>query len=108
MTPTLLFRFSALTYNAHRIHYDRDYATGVEGCPGLLTHGPLQAVVMAEAVRAGGVRTQPGLTCEYRLIAPLFDHQGLVARAAPNSTGYDASVRDLAGRRTAEATFSVR
>jgi 3-methylfumaryl-CoA hydratase len=39
VSPTLLFRFSALTYNSHRIHYDRDYARDVEGYPGLLTHG---------------------------------------------------------------------
>ena len=51
VSPTLLFRFSALTYNAHRIHYDRDYAREVEGYPGLLTHGPLQALAMAEAAR---------------------------------------------------------
>jgi 3-methylfumaryl-CoA hydratase len=50
-SPTLLFRFSALTYNAHRIHYDRDYARDVEGYPGLLVHGPLQALAMAEAAR---------------------------------------------------------
>ena len=52
VSPALLFRFSALTYNAHRIHYDRGYARDVEGYPGLLTHGPLQALAMAEAARA--------------------------------------------------------
>lgn len=77
--------FSALTYNAHRIHYDRDYATGIEGYPGHVTHGPLQAIVMAEAARAAGVLTRPGLTCEYRLVAPLFEHQGLIARAEETS-----------------------
>ena len=46
----MLFRFSALTYNAHRIHYDRDYARA-EGYPGLLVHGPLQALLMAELAR---------------------------------------------------------
>jgi len=40
-TPVLLFRFSALTYNAHRIHYDRDFARDTEGYPGLVVHGPL-------------------------------------------------------------------
>jgi 3-methylfumaryl-CoA hydratase len=49
--PTVLFRFSALTYNAHRIHYDRPYATDVEGYPGLVVHGPLQAVALAELCR---------------------------------------------------------
>jgi 3-methylfumaryl-CoA hydratase len=46
--PTLLFRFSALTYNAHRIHYDRDFARDVEGYPGLVVHGPLQAMLLLD------------------------------------------------------------
>lgn len=44
--PTLLFRYSALTFNGHRIHYDRDYATSVEGYGGLVVHGPLLATLM--------------------------------------------------------------
>lgn len=46
--PTLLFRYSALTFNGHRIHYDRDYATGVEGYPGLIVHGPLLATLLVD------------------------------------------------------------
>ena len=95
ITPTLLFRFSALTYNGHRIHYDRDYARDVEGYPGLVTHGPLQALAMAEAARARG---RPPTVSEYRLVAPLFEHQGLIAT--------DALVRDLSGRQTAQATLT--
>ncbi len=95
ISPTLLFRFSALTYNGHRIHYDRDYARDVEGYPGLVTHGPLQALAMAEAARARGAT--PTMS-EYRLVAPLFEHQGLVAT--------DAMVRDLSGRQTAQATLT--
>ncbi|WP_369257128.1 hypothetical protein [Geodermatophilus amargosae] len=49
--PALLFRFSALTYNAHRIHYDQPYATGVEGHPGLVVHGPLLALLLLEVPR---------------------------------------------------------
>lgn len=97
ITPPLLFRFSALTYNGHRIHYDRDYARQVEGYPGLVTHGPLQALAMAEAARARGL----GTVCEYRLVAPLFEHQGLVV--GTDGAGY--RVRDLAGRTTARATI---
>lgn len=48
---TLLFRYSALTFNGHRIHYDRDYATGVEGYPGLVVHGPLIATAMLDLLR---------------------------------------------------------
>ncbi|MGY1701191.1 hypothetical protein [Geodermatophilus sp. SYSU D00766] len=47
----LLFRFSALTYNAHRIHYDQPYATQVEGHPGLVVHGPLLALLLLEVPR---------------------------------------------------------
>jgi 3-methylfumaryl-CoA hydratase len=49
--PVSLFRFSALTYNAHRIHYDRAYATQTEGYPSLVVHGPLQAISLAELCR---------------------------------------------------------
>ena len=45
-TPVLLFRYSALTFNSHRIHYDYPYATEVEGYPGLVVHGPLQATLL--------------------------------------------------------------
>jgi 3-methylfumaryl-CoA hydratase len=51
MDSALMFRFSALTYNAHRIHYDRDYASRVEGYPDLVVQGPLLAVVLAEICR---------------------------------------------------------
>jgi 3-methylfumaryl-CoA hydratase len=105
VTPTLLFRFSALTYNAHRIHYDRDYARDVEGYPGLLTHGPLQALAMAEAARA----TRPecdgsgrrAVSFEYRLTGPLFDHQGMVVSAARDGDATVTAVRDIHGRQTA-------
>lgn len=108
VTPPLLFRYSALTYNGHRIHYDRDYARDVEGYPGLLTHGPLQALVMAETARAAGVGTKPGAVFEYRLVAPLFDFQGLVARAERAEDGIEASVRDLWGRQTARGRVVVQ
>jgi 3-methylfumaryl-CoA hydratase len=49
--PVLLFRYSALTGNGHRIHYDLDYVTREEGYPGLIVHGPLQATWLADLVR---------------------------------------------------------
>ena len=103
ITPTLLFRFSALTYNAHRIHYDRDYARTVEGYPGLLTHGPLQALAMAEAARALG--WTGATTFEYRLLAPLFDQQGMLVRAVQDAHSITTTVRDLHGRQTATGTL---
>jgi 3-methylfumaryl-CoA hydratase len=74
--PTFLFRFSALTYNAHRIHYDRTYATQVEGYPGLVVHGPLQAVLLADSIE----RAHPGMrlaAITVRAKAPAFDNQPL-------------------------------
>jgi 3-methylfumaryl-CoA hydratase len=93
--PVLLFRFSALTYNAHRIHYDREYATRVEGYAGLVVHGPLQVLLMAEALRASAA--QPPTAFEYRLESPLLDHQGLIIKSDDGS----AWIEDSAGRRTA-------
>jgi 3-methylfumaryl-CoA hydratase len=105
VSPTLLFRFSALTYNAHRIHYDRDYARHVEGYPGLLTHGPLQALAMAEAARARGHRGDGRLHFDYRLTSPLFDYQGMVVSVAREQDAMVTAVRDIHGRRTAAGTL---
>jgi 3-methylfumaryl-CoA hydratase len=49
--PVLLFRYSALTFNGHRIHYDRSYVTEVEGYPGLIVHGPLIATLLLDLLR---------------------------------------------------------
>jgi 3-methylfumaryl-CoA hydratase len=68
--PVLLFRYSALTMNGHRIHYDRPYAIGEEGYPGLVVHGPLQATMLADlAVRRLGA---PLATFDFRGMAPAF------------------------------------
>jgi 3-methylfumaryl-CoA hydratase len=72
MDPVLLFRFSALTFNGHRIHYDRTYAMETEKYPGLVVHGPLQAILLMEAAR----RWQPGkqaASFSFRGLRPLFD-----------------------------------
>jgi 3-methylfumaryl-CoA hydratase len=103
VSPTLLFRFSALTYNAHRIHYDRDYARDVEGYPGLLTHGPLQALAMTEAARAAGCGGEQYF--EYRLTSPLFDFQGMVVSAIREQDATVTAVRDVHGRQTASGTL---
>lgn len=70
-SPVLLFRYSAVTFNAHRIHYDRSYATGAEGYPGLVVHGPLIATEMMAAF----LRAQPGARptqLSYRGLRPLI------------------------------------
>lgn len=102
--PTLLFRFSALTYNAHRIHYDRDYARRVEGYPGLVVHGPLQALLMAELGRQS--RPEPARVFSYRLSAPLFEHSGLVVSLHETAGELGASIHDDAGTTTASSTFA--
>ena len=105
ISPAVLFRFSALTYNAHRIHYDRDYCRYVEGYPGLLTHGPLQALAMAEAARAIGAGTVD-VSFAYRLVSPLFDDQGLIVGAVKGTDGRTVTAaRDRYGRQTATGTF---
>ena len=74
-TPTLLFRYSALTFNTHRIHYDRDYCINVEGYPGLVVHGPLQATLLAgEASSRADGREIAKLAFRARM--PLFDTAG--------------------------------
>ncbi|MDE2608768.1 MAG: MaoC family dehydratase N-terminal domain-containing protein [Burkholderiales bacterium] len=68
----LLFRYSALTFNGHRIHYDRTYATGVEGYPGLVVHGPLQATLMLDLLG----RERPGAQLgafSFQARQPVFD-----------------------------------
>ncbi|MCC7484751.1 MAG: MaoC family dehydratase N-terminal domain-containing protein [Burkholderiales bacterium] len=67
---TMLFRYSALTFNGHRIHYDRDYAVGEEHYPGLVVHGPLQATLLLDLCRRESGR--PVKTFEYRAQHPLF------------------------------------
>ena len=68
----LLFRYSALTFNGHRIHYDRKYVTEVEGYPGLIVHGPLIATLLLDLLR----RKLPGAKVQrfgFRAVTPLFD-----------------------------------
>jgi 3-methylfumaryl-CoA hydratase len=68
----LLFRYSALTFNGHRIHYDRRYATKTEGYPGLVVHGPLIATFLADLLR----RNMPGESIanfSFRAVRPAFD-----------------------------------
>jgi 3-methylfumaryl-CoA hydratase len=68
----LLFRYSALTFNGHRIHYDRKYVTEVEGYPGLIVHGPLIATLLMDLVR----RNAPGAdvaTFRFKAVRPTFD-----------------------------------
>lgn len=76
LDPVLLFRFSALTFNGHRIHYDRPYAMEVEKYPGLVVHGPLQAILLYDAAcRHNPDKTPARFT--FRGVHPLFEHDTL-------------------------------
>ncbi len=70
--PVLLFRYSALTFNGHRIHYDRSYVTGVEGYPGLIVHGPLIATLLMDLLRRE-LPQRAVAAFSFRAVSPLFD-----------------------------------
>lgn len=74
-----LFRFSALTFNSHRIHYDLEYARVQEGYPQLVVHGPLTAILLSETVRLNSERPMKSFT--FRAMSPLFCGQTIRARA---------------------------
>jgi 3-methylfumaryl-CoA hydratase len=101
----LLFRFSALTFNAHRIHYDRPYAMAEEGYPGLVVHGPLTAVLLLDLVRRHSARPVVGFT--FRGLAPLFDGHPLrlVGRLAGDTVELEAQAAD--GRIALAATATL-
>lgn len=100
-----LFRYSALTYNAHRIHYDLGWCA-VEGYDGLVIHGPLQALLMGEHVRrhGGGLL---GRRFDYRLMGPAVGAQVLTAVAGHGETKGELALLDVHGRTTATARHSA-
>ncbi|MBU0823932.1 MAG: MaoC family dehydratase N-terminal domain-containing protein [Alphaproteobacteria bacterium] len=100
--PVLLFRYSALTFNAHRIHYDRDYARDVEGYAGLVVHGPLIATLLIDHAR----REMPGLTprhFSFRAEAPLIDGVPFDLCLSRDGSGARLWARDATGRTTMRA-----
>jgi len=87
--PVLLFRFSALTYNGHRIHYDRPYATDTEGYPDLVIHGPLLALLALELPRIHAP-DQAVREFSYRLVRPAFLPARLISAGRP--AGQEAEI----------------
>jgi 3-methylfumaryl-CoA hydratase len=81
----LLFRYSALTFNGHRIHYDRRYVTEVEGYPGLIVHGPLIATLLADLYRRHDPR--PLRAFRFRALSPLFDIAPFSVNGQPQPDG---------------------
>jgi hydroxyacyl-ACP dehydratase HTD2-like protein with hotdog domain len=106
--PVLLFRFSALTYNAHRIHYDADYATGVEGHPGLVVHGPLLALLCFELPRRPAPR-QRVTQLSFRARSPVYVGQRCTVTGGPRDDGCAMQVTgpDGAVALTAEGRLSA-
>jgi 3-methylfumaryl-CoA hydratase len=87
--PVLLFRYSALTFNGHRIHYDRSYVTGVEGYPGLIVHGPLIATLLVDLLR----REMPAARLTrfaFTALRPTFDTHPFRVCGRTDATGHVA------------------
>ncbi|MGH8749484.1 MAG: FAS1-like dehydratase domain-containing protein [Burkholderiales bacterium] len=92
----LLFRYSALTFNSHRIHYDRRYCLEAEGYPGLVVHGPLMATVMATLAWLQAGRRMPR-SFNFRAQAPVFDGEEIMVHAAADKSSTRTEVRKADG-----------
>lgn len=105
--PVLLFRYSALTFNGHRIHYDRPYVTGVEGYPGLIVHGPLIATLLLDLLR----RQMPGARVarfSFKALRPVFDiHTFTVCGQPDGDRRVQLWTRDHEGWLTMQATAEL-
>ncbi|WP_427771824.1 FAS1-like dehydratase domain-containing protein [Comamonas thiooxydans] len=104
----LLFRYSALTFNGHRIHYDRRYVTQVEGYPGLIVHGPLIATLLLDLLR----RQLPGVRVvafDFKALRPTFDLHPFSVHGKPREDGrtIDLWAQDHDGFLTMQATATV-
>ncbi len=102
--PLLLFRYSAVTFNGHRIHYDHPYVTRVEGYPGLVVHGPLVATLLVDLLR----RNRPDTTLRtytFRALRPLFDTANFLTCGLPEESKRTARLwTDYEGAMTMDAT----
>ena len=99
----MLFRYSALTFNGHRIHYDRPYAVETEGYPGLVVHGPLVATLLMALCQ--GERPEARLTgFDFRMLGPLFDTAAFTVHGRPTDGGADLWAADSNGALAAQAT----
>jgi 3-methylfumaryl-CoA hydratase len=101
--PVLLFRYSALTFNGHRIHYDRDYVTKVEGYPGLIFHGPLQAAFIVELAAKLHNGTPPK-KLSYRGLQPLFEGSEFSVNANDGASGLEVWTANAEGQPTMKGT----
>jgi 3-methylfumaryl-CoA hydratase len=103
----LLFRYSALTFNCHRIHYDRRYATEVEGYPGLVVHGPLIATLLVDLLRRHRTEAQV-VRFEFRAVSPLFDTAPFAVCGAPlDQNTVRLWAKNLSGGLAMDATATI-
>lgn len=102
--PVFLFRFSALTFNGHRIHYDRTYAQSVEKYPGLVVHGPLQAIILYEA-GARWSQGRPATRFDFKGVRPLFDFEPAMIRGRARPDGVDLFMATAEGHVTMQASY---
>lgn len=106
--PVLLFRFSALTFNAHRIHYDIHYANEIEKYPGLVVHGPLQALLLLGAACKRNPDKKPA-RYEFRAVRPLFNFDQLyIGGRMRTDGGPDLYTINTDGNITMQAAVSWR
>ncbi len=105
----LLFRYSALTFNGHRIHYDRPYATQVEGYPGLVVHGPLIATLLLDLLRRHAPQAELA-TFRFKALRPTFDGRPMRVSGAPQADGKTVHLwaQDHEGWLTMNATAVLR
>ncbi|MBS0452532.1 MAG: MaoC family dehydratase N-terminal domain-containing protein [Proteobacteria bacterium] len=105
----LLFRYSALTFNGHRIHYDRRYVTEVEGYPGLIVHGPLIATLLLDLLRRQMPDAQLA-TFTFKAVRPTFDLNAFHVSGQPAADGKTIRLwaSDHEGRLTMDATAVLR
>lgn len=104
--PVLLFRYSALTFNGHRIHYDRDYAVREEGYAGLVVHGPLSATLLLDLVRTRCPEQQVGYY-EYRAVRPLIEGAPFRVEGCRADGGLSLWVVDHDGALTMQASVAA-
>ncbi|GER10284.1 FAS1-like dehydratase domain-containing protein [Variovorax boronicumulans] len=93
----LLFRYSALTFNGHRIHYDRRYVTQVEGYPGLIVHGPLIATLLVDLLRRNAPADAQLARFEFRAVRPTFDIAPFRVHGKPAEGSTDGKTFSLWG-----------
>jgi 3-methylfumaryl-CoA hydratase len=102
----LLFRYSALTFNGHRIHYDRKYVTETEGYPGLVVHGPLIATLLMDLLRRHAPDAEVA-TFRFKAVRPIFDRHPMSLNGQREGNTVKLWAQDHDGWLTMEAVATL-